>query len=417
MRVLVVDPNAVRRGELSKAEALAAAGLTVSVLAPRAWRENYRTLHAPAAWSGSYRLVRAPVAGKPPNRCLFLGGWREALRPRPEVVLTLSDENFWPTGQALVLTRLLAPRARFVCHSWRNLCFSPAWHPQPWTWLYRADTWLERRVFAGADLIVARNQAAVAVLRRRGYRGPMALLSWGVDTHQFAPPERKPRARPEDAGGGVNESERGGLGDGGGTPRLASQGARSGRFTIGFVGRFSPEKGLETLLAASARLAAPHRLLLVGGGPLEARVQDWIQRHPEVPAELAPLVDHAQMPELYHRMDVLVLPSRQAGFEQEQFGRALVEAMACGVAVVGSDSGAIPEVVGDGGLIFPAGDALALADRLASLADPIRRAELARRGLRRVRERFSWAAWAVATARMLTDLLAGRLATGGAEAA
>jgi len=384
MRVLVVDPNAVRRGELSKAEALAAAGLTVTVLAPRAWRENYRVLRAPAAWSGSYRLVRAPVAGRPPNRCLFLNGWREALRPAPEVVLTLSDENFWPTGQALALTRLLAPRARFVCHSWRNLCFSPAWHPQPWTWLYRADTWLERRVFAGADLIVARNQAAAAVLRRRGYRGSMTLLSWGVDTHQFTPPAGAPASRP---------------------------------YTIGFVGRFSPEKGLETLLAASARLATPHRLLLVGGGPLEAQVQDWIQRHPEVPAELAPLVDHARMPELYHRMDVLVLPSRQAGFEQEQFGRALVEAMACGVAVVGSDSGAIPEVVGDGGLIFAAGDAPALADHLASLADPVRRAELAGRGLTRARERFSWAAWALATARMLTDLLAGRLAAGGAEAA
>lgn len=384
MRALVVDPNAVRRGELSKAEALAAAGLAITVLAPRAWRENYRSLHAPAAWSGFYRLVRAPVAGKPPNRCLFLGGWREALRPAPDVVLALSDENFWPTGQALALTRLLAPRARFVCHSWRNLCFSPAWHPQPWTWLYRADTWLERRVFAGADLIVARNREAAAVLRQRGYGGPLARISWGVDTHQFAPSERPPDPRP---------------------------------YTIGFVGRFSPEKGLETLLAASASLAVPHRLLLVGGGPLEAQVQDWILRHPGLPAELAPLVDHARMPEIYRRMDVLVLPSRQAGFEKEQFGRTLVEAMACGVAVVGSDSGAIPEVVGDGGLIFPAGDAPALAERLASLADPVRRAELAGRGLKRARERFSWAAWALATVRMLTDLLAGRLAAGDAEAA
>lgn len=416
MRVLVVDPNAVRRGELSKAEALAAAGLTVTVLAPRAWRENYRTLRAPAAWSGSYRLLRAPVAGKPPNRCLFLGGWREALRPAPEVVLALSDENFWPTGQALALTRLLAPAARFVCHSWRNLNFNPAWHPQPWTWLYRADTWLERRVFAGADLIVARNREAAAILRQRGYRGAMAFLPWGVDTHQFAPAEGAP-VRPWDAGGGINGSEQGLPGDGGDTIRLASRGTRPDRYTIGFVGRFSPEKGLETLLAASARLAAPHRLLLVGGGPLEAQVQAWIKRHPQVPAELAPLVDHARMPELYRRMDVLVLPSRQAGFEKEQFGRALVEAMACGVAVVGSDSGAIPEVLGAGGLVFPAGDALALATHLTSLADPVRRAELASRGLRRARERFSWAAWALVTARMLADLLAGRLAASGAEVA
>lgn len=375
MRVLVIDPNAVRAGELSKAAALAACGPAVTVLAPRAWRENYRRQVAPAAWSGNYRLVRGPALGKPPNRALFLAGLAEALRPAPDIVLALSDENFWLTGQALMMQRLLAPRALFVCHSWRNLCFDRRWHPQPSLALYAADTWLERRVFARSAAIIARNRAAAGVLRRRGFRGRVVYIPWGVDTGHFCPaaPPPEPRA-----------------------------------YTVGFVGRFSPEKGLDTLLAASGRMAAPHRLVLVGDGPLAGAVRAMAARCEPGRVEIAPVVDHADMPALYRRMDALVLPARPAGFDLEQFGRVLVEAMACGVAVAGSDAGAIPDVVGNAGLIFPAGEAAALASALDRLAAPGPRAELAAAGLQRARERFSWAAWALATANLLETLAAGR---------
>lgn len=86
------------------------------------------------------------------------------------------------------------------------------------------------------------------------------------------------------------------------------------------------------------------------------------------------------MPGVYAAMEVLVLPSRQEGFEKEQFGRVLAEAMACGVAVVGSDCGAIPEVIGEAGLVYAQGDVAALAACLERLADPTRRAEMAGAG-------------------------------------
>jgi glycosyltransferase involved in cell wall biosynthesis len=67
-------------------------------------------------------------------------------------------------------------------------------------------------------------------------------------------------------------------------------------------------------------------------------------------------------------LDCLVLPSRTTPRWKEQFGRVLVEAMACEVAVVGSDSGEIPRVIGGGGVVFPEGDTAALGRGLEALA-------------------------------------------------
>jgi glycosyltransferase involved in cell wall biosynthesis len=380
--VLIIDPNAARPAEQAKAAALAALGLEVTLLAPRRARENYRQLHAPASWRLPFRLVLGDLRGKPPNRCLFFSGLTKALDPPPQAILVLADENFWLTGQALAWRRLLAPKALFLCHSWRNLNFDRHWHPQPSRLLYALDTWLEALVFARADAIMARNREAVEVLRGRGYGGGVVYIPWGVDTGLFQPPAAPPPARP---------------------------------YTVGFVGRFSPEKGLEDLLAASRLLSMPHRLLLVGGGPLEPAVRRWAARAGPGRVKVSPLVEHGDMPRVYAAMDALVLPSRQVGFEKEQFGRVLAEAMACGVAVVGSDCGAIPEVIGDAGLVYPQGDAPALAACLGQLADPQRRAPLARAGLRRARELFSWRAWAQATAGVLRDLAAGGRLKDGEE--
>ncbi len=80
-------------------------------------------------------------------------------------------------------------------------------------------------------------------------------------------------------------------------------------------------------------------------------------------------------------IDVLVVPSRPSPVWQEQYGRVIVEAMGCGVPVIGSTSGAIPEVIEDAGLLFDDRDTGALVAHLRALRDsPERRRELGRRG-------------------------------------
>ena len=89
---------------------------------------------------------------------------------------------------------------------------------------------------------------------------------------------------------------------------------------------------------------------------------------------------------------MLVLPSRSKPNWKEQFGRTLVEAMACGVPVIGSTCGEIPNVIGDAGLIFPEDDATALATQLRRLqSDCVVRADLAQRGRQRVLANFTQA--------------------------
>jgi glycosyltransferase involved in cell wall biosynthesis len=96
------------------------------------------------------------------------------------------------------------------------------------------------------------------------------------------------------------------------------------------------------------------------------------------------------MPAFYRTVDIVVLPSRTQANWTEQFGRVLIEAMASGAVVVGSDAGEIPHVIGDAGLVFPEGEVAALRACLAGLlADAGRRRVLAAQGRARVLAHFT----------------------------
>ena len=101
-------------------------------------------------------------------------------------------------------------------------------------------------------------------------------------------------------------------------------------------------------------------------------------------------VPHDRVPDYLNAMDVLAAPSLTTPRWREQFGRMLVEAMACGVPVIGSDSGEIPHVVGDAGVVAPEGEVGGWTKALDEIIiHPGRRAELARRGLERARGEFA----------------------------
>ena len=130
---------------------------------------------------------------------------------------------------------------------------------------------------------------------------------------------------------------------------------------------------------------------------------------------MLPPVSYEDMPAFLKSLDVLVLPSVTIlPLHREQFGRVLVEAMAAGVPVVGSSSGAIPEVIGDAGLVVPERDPSALAaaiDRV--LSEPSLRQALVERGRQRVQSHFAWPVVAEQTARPVPR---GRRRTDGGRA-
>ena len=174
---------------------------------------------------------------------------------------------------------------------------------------------------------------------------------------------------------------------------------------VGRVERTSRWKGLQVLVEAlvGLRESVPDvRLDVVGDGDdvahLKSRaeelgVDDLIDWHGRV--------DHRELPRFYQRAGVTVLPSLT---ESESFGMTLVEAMACGCPVVGSDVGGIPFVIRDqvDGLLVPPGDATALSDALRDvLTDPLRAAELGAAGREAAQTRWDWSHQEASTIQVL----------------
>jgi glycosyltransferase involved in cell wall biosynthesis len=155
-----------------------------------------------------------------------------------------------------------------------------------------------------------------------------------------------------------------------------------------YVGNVLPHKNLTRLVEAFAevRRRVPTRLVLAGRGRRQhiAAVTSLVARL-RVPVELRSYVPSDELPDLYRGAQVVVLPSLAEGF-----GLTALEAMASGTPVVAANVSAIPEVVGDAGLLVDPYDTRAIADAIVLLlTEEERRKDLIARGLKRV-EQFSW---------------------------
>lgn len=133
------------------------------------------------------------------------------------------------------------------------------------------------------------------------------------------------------------------------------------------------------------------KFLIIGDGPYKEEAQRLAKKlELEHAVMFLPAVDFRRIVEYYNAMDVMIIPSRTTSEWKEQFGRTIIEAMSCGVPVIGSNSGAIPEVIGEAGLIFKEGDVEDLASKIVKIIEEGHlREELIARGLQRVREKYT----------------------------
>ncbi|OGO53033.1 MAG: hypothetical protein A2148_00900 [Chloroflexi bacterium RBG_16_68_14] len=235
---------------------------------------------------------------------------------------------------------------------------------------------LTRYALSRADHITATGlRLANATLRYTPRAKPVTVVPYGVDLARF-----QPRAR---------------------------NGARPSEVVVGAVARLSPEKGLDVLLRAVARLVAegmPLRVVLAGDGPWRVRLRRMAER-----LGIAGRVDfrgevpHERVPEVLAELDIFVLPSRAEGF-----GVAALEAQAMELPVVASRVHGIPDAVEDGhtGLLVPPGDAEALAGAIARLAEDAElRAAMGRAGRAFVEGRYRWQENAAQMERLYRHLL------------
>jgi len=365
VRVLRVSHSAVVDEWRGRERALTALGVDVELCCARRWHAGGAAVTLHARPDERVRGVR--TLGRHPALFVYdpLPLWRALGR---EVdVIDVHEEPFAVATAEILLLRALRRRARrtpVVLYTAQNLRKR---YPIPFRWL-------ERWALRSASGISACNTEAARIAEGKGFVGRARVIPLGVDLERFSPadaPGLADGAQATDAAGPTDDDS-------------------AAPITVGFVGRLVPEKGLLLLLDALAREPRLH-LRVVGTGPLAAElpvraasvgVADRV--------ELVGTVDPADIPEILRTFDVLAVPSLPTASWTEQFGRVAVEAMACGVPVVSSDAGALPDVVGDAGLVVPVGDAAALAAALVAASGP-RAAELRVAGFARAEE-CSWGA-------------------------
>ncbi len=291
------------------------------------------------------------------SRFYYRGGLRTHFEDFQPEIIHLEEEP-WSVNalQVIRLKRKYCPNSRFI---FRTSLSIPA--KQKFGFI---PIWIERQVFRETDMAFPLSENAARILKQRGYHGKAIPFPNGVDLRLFHKTDVK---------------------------QLSTSLGLEGHFVIGYLGRLVESKGVDTLLAAAAKLRIEYRLLIIGRGEYKASLVEIAEKLGI--ADKIVWVDGMlpeKVPEYVNCMDTVVLPSRTTPDWVEFFGRVLIEGMACEAPVIGSDSGEIPKVIGDAGLVFPEGDAEALADRLEQIAqNPSFAAQLVQRGLKRVSE-FTW---------------------------
>jgi glycosyltransferase involved in cell wall biosynthesis len=346
VKVCVVSHAYVTPVNHDKLRALAAIdGIELTLLVPASWRTATSVLALPPM-DAPYRIERSPITSSGRIGAYRYRDLSAIRRGRPDVI----HAEVEPWSLAAFQVVRAAAGSPVVLFTWENL-------EGPRRLASRA---VEHLVLRKVRHVIAGNEGARARMRRRGV--PDARLSvlpqLGIDVARFASGDP---ARARAAGAPA----------GGGPP------------VVGFVGRVVAEKGVDTLVDAVEHLDA--RLLVVGDGAERSALRTRTAGWPVGKATFAGAVRDADVPHYLACMDTLVLPSRTTPSWAEQFGHVLIEAMAAGVPVVGSSSGAIPEVIADAGLLFAEGDAESLRRRLDEvLRDQGLRARLIASGRARV---------------------------------
>lgn len=336
--------------------AIAGAGRwRVSAIAPSTFRGDLRRIALePLANEACDVMPLSVVMDRSPH-LMFYRGLREALVASEADVVHCWEEPYVCAGAQVA--RSAPPSARVVYATFQNL--SKAY---PWPLSAFERTSMQR----AAGWIAFGESVRDTLAGRAGYASPHRVIPPGVDVDRFRP----------DPAAAVAVRRRLGWPDD----------AR----VVGYLGRFEPQKGLGDLIAALSQMRTPWHALFVGGGSMQPELQAFAQRHPGR-VQVIGGVAHGEVPEWLNAMTVLCAPSRTTASWREQFGRMLIEAMACGVPAVASNSGEMPAVVGSAGRVVPEGEPAAWAAALdALLEDGAALAEMSRRGRDRAASAFAW---------------------------
>jgi glycosyltransferase involved in cell wall biosynthesis len=346
-RVLRIYHSGVVGAWRQRDRALKAAGARTTLACARHWNEGGAVV--PLDPAGDDFVVGIRTLGHHPFLFVYdpFALWTVLRSEHFDVIDIHEEPASLAAAEVQLVAWLAAVRAPFCLYSAQNI---PKRYPIPFRWL-------EHLALRRATAVHTCNEAAGSIVRAKGFRGIVVNLGLGVDVDRFAPLA---------------------------APRCNKV------LAVGYVGRLERHKGVDVLLDAIAAVG-DSTATVVGDGPERAALEEHCRRLGlGLRVTFVRHAPQADLPDQYRSFDVLAVPSLETPTWIEQFGRVAVEAMASGVPVVASNSGSLPEVIGDAGVLVPAGDVHALAGALESLAnDSAERRRLGAIGRERV-TRYSW---------------------------
>ncbi len=361
MKVLRIWHAAVVTEYRKKVRALAGyPEVDLTLLIPRAWKEGGKEIRYEfndKIDSGFSTVTGHIIRQNNIRRYVFLTGlWKTLRKIRPDIIDLEEEPYSYIARQILFFCNRLRLKSKIIFHSSTNTNKKPG----------NPFVKIQEKTFSLSSAAIVRNKETKAYLQNNGFEKPIFLSGNGIDCNHFSPGES-------------NE--------------LHKKFNLIGKKIIGFVGKLRTGKGIHTLLEAFKELPANTMLLLIGEGHLYGEIRDIAKNGGYYERViLAGHIDHWNLPKYYRLMDVFVIPSQTQQNWKESFGRVIIEAMACGVPVIGSSSGAIPEIIAEAGIIFPEKDASGLGKEINKLIQDTNLLERYKKaGLNRAME-FSWEA-------------------------
>ncbi|EKD49667.1 MAG: Glycosyl transferase, group 1 [uncultured bacterium] len=357
MKILVISHSALLQSYQRKFEILAnKLGWEVFLVTPKSWMEaGNRRIEGKSRQRGKLQ-VKAIT-------CFLKNRLRSHFYPllffyiifkKPDIVYVEEEPQSLVARQAAFASNFI--KAKLIFFTWENIF-------QKYRGFKRST---EKFLYKKSDGAIAGNLEGKKILQKKGFKKPIEIIpQYGVDPKFFKPM--------------VIDNLR---------DRLR---IRKDEFVIGFIGRLLPEKNISSIFQAILNIEKSPKILIIGNGPSKESLE-------EKAVELGLTdrvifikgVSYDLMPKYMNLLNVLVLPSITTKFWKEQFGRVLIEAMACGVSVVGSNSGEIPNVIKDAGVVFPEGNVSELESAIRKLmSDKSFRKNIGDRGIVRVKENFT----------------------------
>jgi glycosyltransferase involved in cell wall biosynthesis len=329
----------------------------VTCVAPEFLHGDLRPVHLERAESEVCKLKPVPLRGSKRIHTMLYGGKLKKILREPWDVIHCWQEPFILVGGQVA--RWSPRKAKLVFATFQNISKN---YPPPFNFV-------ERYSMRRAAAWIAFGQTVEDALgQRTGYTDkPHRIIPLGVDLDRFKADDQVRRRI-----------------------RAKLDWPRDKAPVVGYLGRFVQEKGLELLMNALAEVKVPWRALLVGSGPMEGELREWAAKT-DGRVRIVNDVKHDAVPEYLNAMDILCAPSQTTPRWREQLGRMLLEAFACQVPVIASDSGEIPRVVSDAGIIVGEADQVGWTAALSRmLTEPALRAEYGAKGRARAEAEFAW---------------------------